>query len=231
MTKIFFDSLKTSYSYLPRLVTSSMVVWIPIALISGLTTLFVDSVMAAGGQDSSSVAMFSLLIAVPVELVVSLIVLAVVSIRMNDWMQGQPDSQPFAMLQKYVKPLTIENLRALAKMLLWSLLLLLPGLYQLIKLSFVSFVVLFDPKYHSGQVDALAESGRLTRGLKRYLCLIFVASFLIEMFGEWFKKLPIGPAVVLTMISACLKLGFDIYFQGVTFALYKIRAQRDAGGH
>ncbi len=173
----------------------------------------------------------SLLIAVPVELIVSLLVLAIVSIRMNDWIEGLPDSHPFEVLQKEFKPLTIENIRSLARMLLWSLLLLLPGLYQLIKLSFVSFVVLFDPRYRSGAVDALDESGQLTKGLKRYLCLIFVASFLIELFGEWIKKLPVGSVVLMTMISAALKLGFDIYFQGVTFALYKIRAQRDAGGH
>ncbi len=54
--------------------------------------------------------------------------------------------------------LLIENLRAWGSTFLWSLLLILPGLYKWLSYSLVPYVVLFSKKYSEGQVDALEFS-------------------------------------------------------------------------
>lgn len=54
--------------------------------------------------------------------------------------------------------LLIEELRAWGQCLFFSLFFIIPGLFRLLQLLFVPFVVLFDPKYAAGEVDALKQS-------------------------------------------------------------------------
>lgn len=59
--------------------------------------------------------------------------------------------------------MVIEHMRAWGKIITWSLLLILPGLYKWLALTFVPYVVLFSKKYHAGEVDALKQSARIFR--------------------------------------------------------------------
>ena len=75
------------------------------------------------------------------------------------------------------KPLTtykfllIEELRSYLPILVKSLLLLIPGMIEALKLYFVSYVVIFDEAYEKGELDALREAVKLpkvTKNISRF---------------------------------------------------------------
>lgn len=57
----------------------------------------------------------------------------------------------------------IEMTRSTGKVITWSLLLLIPGLIKMLRLSFVPFIVCLDPDYQKGQKDALQESEKIAK--------------------------------------------------------------------
>lgn len=61
----------------------------------------------------------------------------------------------------YLSPMVIETLRAWGKILLWSLLLIIPGLIRYITYVMVPFVVVQSDAYERGQQDALETSTRV----------------------------------------------------------------------
>lgn len=86
--------------------------------------------------------------------------------------------------------LFIEQFRAMGQVLLWSLLLIVPGLIRLAQLSLVPFVVLLDPKYKAGQLDALKTSTRVFKAhwLRiGFWILLFgaIAPLLMTMADPW----------------------------------------------
>lgn len=107
--------------------------------------------------------------------------------------------------------LLIEELRAWGQCLFFSLLFILPGLYRLLQLLFVPFVVLFDPKYASGEVDALQQSRlifskywaqTLTLVVIFYLVLPLLMTTLFEAYRNYFAH-PLT-ALGLNFIEAIL---------------------------
>lgn len=65
--------------------------------------------------------------------------------------------------------LLIENTRVMARVIFWLPFFLLPALYKYVRLSMVSFIVLIDRDYDSGNADALKRSAELTRG-RFFIC-------------------------------------------------------------
>ena len=187
---------------------------------SAVMSMIMDYYTGAIQAESNGLMFVGLAIAILFELLMSLIIMVFAALHLHDLLHGAPKNTSFRRLGEQVKPLTIESLRALTRMLLWSLLFLLPGLYQMLKLSFVNFVVLFDPRYEQGQIDALEESGVETRGLKRYLLLLLIGSFAIEFAAEWVRKSFLDASLFSALLAATLKLAFDIFTQGTTYALY-----------
>jgi hypothetical protein len=53
-----------------------------------------------------------------------------------------------------------EQIRALGKMLSWSLLFIIPGIVKFFEFVMLPFVVCLSPRYQQGQLDALKGSGR-----------------------------------------------------------------------
>lgn len=80
----------------------------------------------------------------------------------------------------------IESIRALARMLRWLPLFILPGLIKLVRLSFVPFIVVDDPHYQKGSIDALNRSEEL---VKRHFWLVLFALLLSTL-------LPAVPGIV-----------------------------------
>ncbi|MBX3019134.1 MAG: hypothetical protein KF767_14705 [Bdellovibrionaceae bacterium] len=54
-----------------------------------------------------------------------------------------------------------EQLRAFGSIMMWSLLLIVPGIVRLFELAFLPWVVCFDAEYQKGRRDALKESRRV----------------------------------------------------------------------
>ncbi|MNK01119.1 hypothetical protein D3C87_189130 [compost metagenome] len=65
--------------------------------------------------------------------------------------------------KKNLNQVFIEMIRAWGKTLLWSLLLILPGLWKYLEYTFVPFVVTLSKKYDAGELDALKASSQIVR--------------------------------------------------------------------
>ena len=121
-------------------------------------------------------------------------------------------------LKKYMSPLVNESLRALGITLLWSLLLILPGIYKYFRFLFVINVVLLDPKYMNGEVDALKESERLTKGIWIPLMFLSVLSGVLMWYFEYLleklsviSNFPLWSLLTLSLMAVILYLNVLLY--------------------
>jgi len=117
--------------------------------------------------------------------------------------------------------LLIENLRAWGSTFLWSLLLILPGLYKWLSYSLVPYVVLFSKKYSEGQADAL-ELSTLVFKKCWYKILILVLFFglvlpLVLTTGfDGYRKIWLTPVASL-LVSL---LDYSVLILGLGLNLY-----------
>ena len=101
-----------------------------------------------------------------------------------------PGESPFSVARQHFGYLVKEEMRALGKSMLWGLLFLLPGAIRFFQLIFVSYVVLLDPSYQKGEVDALQRSWLFVRRVWIRLLFLFIFFGLIvpigmTAFDEW----------------------------------------------
>ncbi|MGE0528794.1 MAG: hypothetical protein AB7P49_17140 [Bdellovibrionales bacterium] len=88
-----------------------------------------------------------------------------------EWFEPKPFSKPF------LSSFLAEYLRMLAQVLLWGLLLLIPGFVRYGRLAFVPLIAIFSRAYREGQADALELSAELSRGrMWVILTVIFLTS-------------------------------------------------------
>lgn len=78
----------------------------------------------------------------------------------------------------------IEQVRSLAAVLWRVPLLLIPASNEYVRLSFVPLVVVFEPAYSEGKVDALQESRRLAKGHFWSLSLVVLMAVLIPWIAQ-----------------------------------------------
>jgi hypothetical protein len=85
-------------------------------------------------------------------------------------------------LKTNAEQLIIEEVRAIGKSMLWGLLFIIPGFIRIVQFAFVPFVVLRDPAYQRGEIDALESSTRtINSRIFKIFALLFVFSFLIPL--------------------------------------------------
>ncbi|MGZ5280025.1 MAG: hypothetical protein ACXWC9_08790 [Pseudobdellovibrionaceae bacterium] len=111
----------------------------------------------------------------------------------------------------------IELMRAWGKSMLWSFLLIIPGILAFIRYLFVPFVVALDPLYHQGQREALRRSWALSKGrLGRLFGLFMLSSILapalMTMFDEWkiFSYHPVSAAFIC-MFEMFVNMTFSLW--------------------
>ncbi len=75
-------------------------------------------------------------------------------------------------LERYFNQSCIEIVRAWGKVLGWSLLLIIPGFLKYLQYLLVPFVVITDPKYQTGERDALKLSSEI---FKKYWLSLLIA--------------------------------------------------------
>jgi hypothetical protein len=114
--------------------------------------------------------------------------------------------------------LLVESIRALASVLRWIPLLLVPGLIRYLQFLFVPYVVLTNPSYSQGQVDALALSTQLSKGRWGLLlvCLLLVT------LGPYLLGLPVhgGNDSAFENLGPTLLWGFLTLFINLFCSLF-----------
>lgn len=141
--------------------------------------------------------------------------------------RGQQPGSFWAFTQRHIQALTIESLRSLGVALIWFLLLIVPGVIKYIRYLFVPYIVVADPDYEAGRVDALNESERLSKGFFWPLLVII----LIMMTGEYYQQSlreahPFLSNPVLSMLATLGFFAFNYYSNVWLFVLYQYRAKK-----
>jgi len=124
--------------------------------------------------------------------------------------------------KKHIGPLTIEGIRALAVCLMWTLLLILPGIYKYIRLFFVPYVVIADPAYQTGQRDALAYSNDIVAG---NTLMVFVMTLLLTAldYARGFSRefFPLDQNPLLALIFSISFYFATLYVNVLVFRYYQ----------
>lgn len=97
------------------------------------------------------------------------------------------EPHPFA--QPYLTSFLAEYLRLLARVLLWGLLFILPGMYRYCKLMFVPYIALFSRHYRADQVDAIELSDQLTKKPFWLIVAVFVITTVLQIGVEFLPHL------------------------------------------
>jgi hypothetical protein len=136
-------------------------------------------------------------------------------------------ASPLGFVTQNLNQSLIETLRAWGRVMLWSLLLILPGIYKFLQYLFIPFIVCLDPQYQRGEKDALQTARHLSHGrmLKLFLVVFLfsgVGPLLLAAFDDskvlWRTPLP---ALLLCLIEMTWNLCF-------IFVLWKMY-QRSVG--
>jgi hypothetical protein len=152
-------------------------------------------------------------------------------LRINEITTGSLNKSefwPYAL--KHSHAFLIESIRALGMTLLWMLALILPGVFKYLRYCFVPYIVLADPEYEKGNVDALERSNELIRGITLILFLLFLALGLLE-YGQTYlrKSFPLGDYFpVWTIIFAAGAL-VSVYANILLYELYLVRTKTHRG--
>lgn len=88
------------------------------------------------------------------------------------------EKHPFQ--ESYLNSFFAEYLRLLASVLLWGLLLIVPGFVRYARLIFVPFITLFAKPYRDGKIDALKLSLALSQGRLKVIIPLILGTTAIQ---------------------------------------------------
>lgn len=103
---------------------------------------------------------------------------------------SQFEQQPFH--QPYLTNFLAEYLRLLAQVILYGLLLFIPGVIRYCRLIFVPYIALFSKAYRADQVDALELSTQLTAKKFRTIFLVFIGTTILQVVFEFLPHMVAG---------------------------------------
>ena len=155
---------------------------------------------------------------------VGIFMVMLVPLRTKEILEQTSTPQPFwPFFSKHIGPLTIEGLRMIGFVLLWLLLLAIPGIYKQVRWSFMPFVVMFEEDYAAGKIHPLKYSHTLTRGWICFFSLLGVT--LVEFAFSTIVTNSVdthdGPQRWSGfMLSSIVTMLFSIYTYSVLYHLY-----------
>ncbi len=130
---------------------------------------------------------------------------------------------------QHLNQLYIETLRAWGKTLLWSLVLVLPGLWKYLEYSMVPFVVTSSSRYGEGRLDALKGSAAVVRRhwFKVPFILVIFHLFIPGMITAFFDAYRL---VWKTPVQSLLLNALDTYLllisTHILFNIFRSEVQR-----
>jgi hypothetical protein len=133
--------------------------------------------------------------------------------------------------EPYLGTFMAEYLRMLATVLLFGLLLLLPGLAAYCLLIFVPYIALFSKPYREDKVAALSYSRRLARRYIGRILAVFLATTAIQLVFEFlpnmYVQLYVWP-VRIAFMAASLLIGIWTY--SFMFVVFEKAVMEDKDG-
>ncbi len=181
-----------SFELFPRVLKEVAFLLLPLSgLIWGLD-LYMSYLNKARFEDpyNSSMALMMVvgLSGVVIQSFTSVISLLYVAQSTHRQMKNGQGEKPGVFLKKHFHQAFIEYIRAFLSTGIYTLFLLLPGLYRWVQLTFTTLVSAFDPSYQEGKVDALEESSRLVRGAWIPLFILLMLQLALPLVVESLGK-------------------------------------------
>lgn len=128
---------------------------------------------------------------------------------------------------KHTKDVSVESIRSLAVSLLWFFLLIVPGVVKYVRYFFVPYVVVADPDYQKGQIDALEESERLVKGISWPLFIVIVILTVVEFQQQSLREKHLFiSAPFWSMIENVGFFAVNYYTNVWLFVLYQQRVKK-----
>ncbi len=221
-----------SFELLPRVLKEVAPLLLPISLLVWGLEFYVAHLKNVRFEDPYNSSMLPMVIAglvgVLLQSLGSVAGLLYVARSTQRQMKNGAGEHPWVFLKKHFQQTLIEYLRAFISTGIYTLVLIVPGLYRWVQLVFTGLVAAFNPRYQEGQVDALKESARLLSGFA-WFGMFFLLSFqmLIPLiFEEWAKSNLNYSSVILMLIAWVLHLYFAIYFSLTFFARYSLKLEK-----
>jgi len=219
---------KTAFLMTLRRVGWFLAIWFILSQLfdQWLLRLTHEAMMADSGVQARvfGLAAISVLSSILVPLVATLTVLAGWhQVAYETTTHTEDRSTTVAFVQKHWEDLIREQLRAMGSIMMWSFLLIIPGLIRFFELCFLPWVVCFDSQYQKGERDALKESRRvfylvwpkLTALLILFWIVVPLFLTTLDRFRSYFES-P-GTAIGLSLVDAVL----FILFQWLLFRLWE----------
>lgn len=126
--------------------------------------------------------------------------------------------------QRHMMALTTESLRSLAVVLMWSLLLIIPGLFKYLRYSFVPYVVVADAEYQNGKRDALEYSNALVKGYTLQIFVIFAILLAQESARGWAREnFSIVHWPIEALIIGVIFFMMNVFANILLFRIYQLR--------
>lgn len=131
---------------------------------------------------------------------------------------------PFA--TSYLGSFFAEYFSVLSKVLLWGLLLILPGFYQYCRLIFVPYIVFFSAEYREGRVNALELSRTLTQGRFGLILLVILFSTAGELLDFLPQLNPMLHTLPIRMSIDALNFGISLWLYSFLYLQFEDALQR-----
>jgi hypothetical protein len=136
---------------------------------------------------------------------------------------------PMHFLKTHFHQSLIEYLRGFISTALYTLILIIPGIFRWVQLVFVCLISSFDPRYQEGKVDALKESSRLVKGAWVPLFVFLLIQMILPVFFTEGAKGD-GSFDLMTIplygIAWIIQLYLAIYFSLTFFARHSLKMER-----
>jgi hypothetical protein len=137
---------------------------------------------------------------------------------------------PLSSIKKHFYQVFLEYIRCVLPILLKTLLLIVPGIIEYLRLAFVGLIVLFDKEYAQGNVDALEASRKWTNGHKVNILIIYLIYFALAIITNSLIASIVPPGAMNHFLVYTATFFIDIFtflFLGAYFFAIFPKAQTD----
>ncbi|MCB0350387.1 MAG: hypothetical protein KDD38_04330 [Bdellovibrionales bacterium] len=224
--KLFKDS---NSLFMPVVKNSLLVLAVTFVGCEFLQHYYLQIIELTRSTESSNI--FAVLSQALTSLLEFVVLTLLVPLRVMELERKAPPGNFWDFSQKHVMPLTIESIRALAITLLWTLLLIVPGIFKYIRFFFVPYVVIADPEYSLGKRDALEYSNQLVKGIGFGLFIFILGLFGLDVLRSSAREaFPLFSNPIPAVATSLLFFMLNIYTNVLLFRLYQLRVMKLSKG-
>ncbi len=206
--------------FLP-LIKNSLGLLFGIWIVISIFTMYFEEMLKLDPQRASAVGITATVGLILTSILESFALMNLLPYRLDELERKIAPRPLFPLFQKSVTPLAMESIRVAAHVLLWLIVFIIPGIIKQIRFSFVPFIVLLNPAYAQGEIDALKESENRIKGHTWPLFFVLTLSVAFDALLEfltysspWLNQFPFRTLILL------VSMGIGIFTTCIVYEFY-----------